>query len=192
MSLSVAVLGLAAHATQFVVLFAVPGVLLLWNALTTGRKQTFFFSGLMLGLAFMMKQPGVCFGLFALVMMTWQAIQKRSVFTRDFLFSLSGFSAGMFLPFGIFCLAALVSGDFGRFWFWTFDYARYYAVRGNLSRGYHFLHDYISGAFPAYGGLWLLAALGLPAGLGAPPKAEKDLPLCWFCSCFHFWEPCPD
>jgi hypothetical protein len=173
MSVSVAVLGLAAHATQFVALFAVPGLLLLWNALTTGRRRTFFFSGLLLGLAFMMKQPGACFGLFALVMMTWQAIQKRSLFTRDFLLTLSGFSAGMFLPFGIFCLAALVSGDFGRFWFWTFDYSRYYAVRGNVSRGWQHLRDYVSGAFPAYGGLWLLAALGLPAALRATQSRKK-------------------
>lgn len=167
MSISPAVYGLAAHATQFVVFFAVPGVLLLWNALSSGRKQTFFFSGLMFGLAFMMKQQGVCFGMFAVTMMTWQAIQRRSVFSRNFLLSLAGFSAGMLLPFGIFCLAALIFGDFGRFWFWTFDYARYYAARNTFLHGCQSLSGYLNEAFRVYGGLWLLGAIGLLAGLRA-------------------------
>ncbi|MEJ0091581.1 MAG: glycosyltransferase family 39 protein [Limisphaerales bacterium] len=58
MSTSPAVVGLAAHATQFVVLFAVPGTLLLWRAGQSGRQGTIFFSGLLYGLAFVMKQPG--------------------------------------------------------------------------------------------------------------------------------------
>jgi hypothetical protein len=42
MSVSPAVLGMAAHATQFVVLFAVPGTLVLWLALASNERRTFF------------------------------------------------------------------------------------------------------------------------------------------------------
>ena len=59
MSVSVPVLGMAAHATQFVVLFAVPATLLLWNAVEKNRRWTLFFSGLFYGLAFLMKQQGI-------------------------------------------------------------------------------------------------------------------------------------
>src|SRR5471030_370430 len=51
MSVSTAVVGMAAHATQFVVLFAVPGTLLLWKAVKSGSRRTVFFSGLLFGLA---------------------------------------------------------------------------------------------------------------------------------------------
>ena len=64
LSLSPAVLGLAGHATQFVVLFAVPGAWALWSALATGRRWLFVLAGGLFGVAFMMKQPGLCFGLF--------------------------------------------------------------------------------------------------------------------------------
>ncbi|MGB6802412.1 MAG: glycosyltransferase family 39 protein, partial [Candidatus Sulfotelmatobacter sp.] len=52
------VLGLYAHATHFVVLAALAGILLLLYAIDTGRTGHFFSSGVCFGLAFLMKQPG--------------------------------------------------------------------------------------------------------------------------------------
>ena len=57
-------LGLAGHASHFVVLPALVGVLLLLDALESGKTWQFFCSGLLLGLAFVMKQPGILFLLF--------------------------------------------------------------------------------------------------------------------------------
>jgi hypothetical protein len=51
-SVSTAVVGTAAHATQFVVLFAVPGTLLLWNGLNQVRAGRFFSAGCCLGWRF--------------------------------------------------------------------------------------------------------------------------------------------
>src|SRR5438874_4189263 len=61
MSLSQAVLGLAAHATHFVVLFAVPAAWLLLKAVDTRKTSVLFASGLLFGLAFLMKQHGIVF-----------------------------------------------------------------------------------------------------------------------------------
>ena len=71
MSVSPAVYGLAAHANHFVVLFAVPAT---WLLLKTGRddcRGNLFISGSLYGLAFLMKQQGVCFGLFGSSFLAW-------------------------------------------------------------------------------------------------------------------------
>ena len=52
LSTSFLVLGFAAHATHFVVLFALAGILLLLRAIDSGRTWQFFASGFLLGLAF--------------------------------------------------------------------------------------------------------------------------------------------
>src|SRR5207247_6488454 len=67
LSLSPAVLGFAAHATQFVLPFALAGILLLLRAIETQRAPMSLESGICLGLAFLMKQPGILFLFFAIV-----------------------------------------------------------------------------------------------------------------------------
>ena len=64
MSLSPDVLGLAGHATHYVVLPAVGGILLLLRAVETRAMKFHFAAGILFGLAFVMKQHGVFFGLF--------------------------------------------------------------------------------------------------------------------------------
>ena len=89
LSLSPSVVGTSAHATQFIVLPALGGILLMVDAQskvqslkpkvgTAGarlwtldvRLET-FLSGLLLGLAFLMKQHGIFFGFFGLVYLVW-------------------------------------------------------------------------------------------------------------------------
>ena len=90
LSLSPAVFGLAGHATHFVVLPALGGILLLIKGVRGassvryqmpgaegGERQPaivdwpLFFSGLLFGLAFLMKQHGIFFGLFGLLYLLW-------------------------------------------------------------------------------------------------------------------------
>ncbi len=184
MSVSPAVMGLAAHATQFVALCGVPGAWLLWHALATGRKRTFFLAGLLFGLAFMMKQPGICFGLFAVVLVTWQAVQNRAIWSRDFLRVGLNLGAGMALPFAGFCLWTFAAGNFGRFWFWTFDYASRYAGRGSLASGWAALSNQIVNQLLPFGGCWLLAAAGVLAArrVRARQKALAFALTFWGCS----------
>lgn len=86
LSLSPSVRGLAGHATHFVVLPALGGILLLLEGQEITRPRTFghgpprvglvavqyrhstlFFSGLLFGIAILMKQQGIFFGLFGLI-----------------------------------------------------------------------------------------------------------------------------
>jgi hypothetical protein len=119
------VLGVYAHATQFVVLAALAGILLLLHAIDTGRTDLYFCSGLCLGLAFLMKQPGVLFAVFAGLYWMWREWRRpfpcRKVAVRG-----GTLFAGLVLPFGLTCLMLFRAGVFPSFWLWTWSYAREY------------------------------------------------------------------
>ncbi len=59
LSMSSVVYGFAGHATQFVILTALTGIILLLKALENNRAGLLFLSGLILGFAFLIKQPGI-------------------------------------------------------------------------------------------------------------------------------------
>src|ERR1039458_8629568 len=71
LSVRPALLALDGHATHFVVVAALAGILLLLRAIGTGRISLFVSSGFCFGLAFLMKQPGILFGLFAACFWLW-------------------------------------------------------------------------------------------------------------------------
>lgn len=173
MSASLVVLGLAAHATQFVALFGVLGALLLSNAKKADSRPGYFVSGLMFGLAFLMKQPGICFGMFGLAFLIGSALHDRVIKSKNFLFVVLNMLAGLALPLALFCVAALVAGDFGRFWFWTVDYARHYAVGNTLATGLTGLINRLRDQLLPYGILWLLAAAGWAAMARAREKRTE-------------------
>src|SRR5262249_710529 len=91
------VLGLAAHATHFVTLFALLAMWVLFLALGSNRLLLYFASGLSFGLAFLMKQPGIFFGIFGglyLCLREWPGPDQR----RTFVGKLAAYSAGAFVP----------------------------------------------------------------------------------------------
>jgi hypothetical protein len=164
MSASTAVLGMAAHATQFVVMFAVLATLLLWQAFQSGHRRTIFFSGLLYGLAFAMKQPGIYFGIFGFLVLLWR--ERRETSTPGCSVKRMGWYAlGAFLPFATICLYLAAAGVFPQFWFWTVSYARTYAASTTLGDGLGYLSDYIRDQFDFFAGFWILAAAGLVAAL---------------------------
>ena len=71
LSISTALFGLFGHATHFVLLPAVAGLLVLHRAIGGGRLPAFFGSGLLLGAALLMKQPGGVFLLFGAGWLAW-------------------------------------------------------------------------------------------------------------------------
>ena len=165
MSVSPVVAGLAAHATHFVVLFAVPATWLLLKARPAGCRGTVFSSGLLFGLAFLMKQQGICFGLFGLAFLAWTAWQKNDFFSRPFAGRILFFGAGLALPFALTCLMLAWVGVFGRFWFWTVSYARHYETLLTLREGIcEHLIPRLRQTRDLSGGWWMLALAGLPAG----------------------------
>ena len=162
MSVSVPVLGMAAHATQFVVLFAVPATLLLLQADENKRAGNLFFSGLLYGLAFLMKQQGICFCLFGWLFVVARAMREKSLFSTRFVKDSFDFGGGMLLPFGLTCLLLACAGVFSRFWFWTFTYAHSYVTVLPLSEGWRYLAGYLRGTFDVALGFWMILILGLP------------------------------
>ncbi|MGA2854084.1 MAG: glycosyltransferase family 39 protein [Verrucomicrobiota bacterium] len=162
MSVSVPVVGMAAHATQFVVLFAVPATLLLLQADENKRAGILFFSGLLYGLAFLMKQQGICFCLFGCLFIVARAMREKSLFTPSFVKNASAFGGGMLLPFGLTCLALACAGVFSRFWFWTFTYAHSYVTAESWQDGMRYLAGYLNGTSDVAMGFRMILILGLP------------------------------
>lgn len=164
MSVSPVVAGMAAHATHFVVLFAMPALwLLLRNP--EGRGRGVFFSGLLFGMAFLMKQQGICFGLFGITFLSWMAWRSQALFTTQFAKRILTFGTGLALPFAITCLLLAFAGVFSRFWFWTVSYARLYETALTWRQGIQeHLLPHLQQTRDLSGGFWLLALAGLLAG----------------------------
>jgi hypothetical protein len=161
MSISPAVLGMAAHANHFVVLFAVPATLLLWKTEESKRLNVLFLSGLLYGLAFLMKQQGVCFILFGGIFLIWREMQRRPVVWLDFVKRSFVFGLGVILPFTMACLMLAWAGVFSKFWFWTFTYAASYVAGEPLGEGIELLGYYLRVTLTVYLGFLVLAVLGL-------------------------------
>lgn len=154
------VTGFAAHATHFVVLFALAGACLLLKAVESDTKWLLFCSGLLFGIAFLMKQPGICFLLWAIVHLVWTKL-KREVPWNRLAPQIAPILLGGMLPFALTCLLIWRSGAFQRFWFWTFSYAREYGTNVKLSEGLTFLKHGSTHAMGPNVWLWVFALLGL-------------------------------
>jgi hypothetical protein len=165
LSTSTPVFGQAAHATQFVVLFAVPGTWLLWRVLQSGRRGAIFSSGLLYGLAFLMKQQGMVFGVFGLLVLVWRewSLSSRAAL-KESAQRIGLFVLGAALPFLAICGLLAVSGVFAKFWFWTFAYAWQYATNIPMAEGFENLRTYLRVCLKFYGGFWILAAVVLLVG----------------------------
>ncbi|MGA7295320.1 MAG: glycosyltransferase family 39 protein [Terriglobales bacterium] len=155
------VLGFAAHATHFVVLWALMGILLLWQAEETDRVAFLFSSGSAFGVAFLMKQPGILFGAFAFCYLAVQCWPKNDHGWALLTKKLGIFLLGAAVPFAVTCALLYRAGVFQAFWFWTFDYARQYGAIESLSQGWHFLSDNFSYLLRFAPWLWILAAVGV-------------------------------
>src|SRR5262249_17481999 len=114
-----AVLGFTANAEHFVVLPAVAGAVVLVGGAPGSLRLG--AAGLLLGTAFVMKQPGGAFVLFGL----W-IVGAAGPIDRRALARLAIFAAASALPFAVTCAAMWALGAFAPFWFWTVTYAREY------------------------------------------------------------------
>ena len=187
LSTSASVEGLEGHASHFVVFPAVAGLLVLLDALDRKRAWQFFVSGILLGLAFVMKQPGIFFAMFAglyLLRREWtRPVQPRNLLTRCGLFAL-----GVVLPYGLTCLILWRAGVFGKYWFWTFSYARHYGL--GFADGFEQLRQKLPLVVEPSVLVWLIAALGLGA-FWWDAKARRHRVFCLGFLAFSFLAVCP-
>jgi len=162
LSVSSAVLGLAAHASHFVMLPALLGALVLLKPVLP--KKMVFLSGILFGAAFLVKQPAIffiCFGAAYLLFRDWRS---RLGFSQILLRS-ALFIAATALPLAVTSFWLWRAGVLSKFWFWTVLYAQEYARLIPMSQAprifFQQFGDVIRFGWP----LWLLAALGMIASL---------------------------
>jgi dolichyl-phosphate-mannose-protein mannosyltransferase len=153
-------LGLAGHASHFVVLPALAGVLLLLDAMERDQTWLFFCSGLLLGLSFVMKQPGMLFLLFGGVYLLQAKLRFPSRW-KGLVESFGALAVGGALPFAITCLLMLKAGVFQKFWFWTFSYTSQYATRVTIETGWALFKYIIPHVVGPVILIWVIAGVGL-------------------------------
>ena len=159
-TLSPAMLGLAAHATQFVTAAGLAGLLLLARACEKPAWRRFLGSGFFFGVAFLLKQPGAMFGFFGLTVVMWPAFGDFTRW-RDCARRAAVVALGGIAPIALTMLLMLWAGVFERYWFWTFHYAYIYATAVPLSGGWLLLNYYFRGLADLW--IWVAAGLGLAA-----------------------------
>jgi 4-amino-4-deoxy-L-arabinose transferase-like glycosyltransferase len=195
LSLSPSVLGLAGHATHFVVLFALSGTWVLLGALERSPPSRvrpailIGASGLLFGLAFLMKQHGIFFGLFGAVYLVWvrgsewlaaasvlrqqpgvRSLRERAEFDLKGPDSLAGltrllrdlgcFALGWLLPYVLTCLVLWGAGVLPQFVFWTITYAGKYASAVSLVNAADMLRSGLSVVIGPNLLLWVLPGVG--------------------------------
>lgn len=160
LSLSAPVLGQAGHATQFVVLPALAGLLVFQSGLGRRHAGQVFAGGVLLGVAILMKQAGALFGLFAAAALVvslraWRRSEWKSAARLIVALALGGV-----LPLALVVIWMWLAGSLESFWFWTFHYARTYGGILPLSDGWiaftRAFSRILANAWP----LWALAGLG--------------------------------
>jgi hypothetical protein len=172
LSVSPSVLGLAAHATNFVVLPVLGGILLLLKEQRVTASGPFqpkqlvrlFASGLLFGVGALMKQPGLLFIPFGAIYIVWNDLNRRLSLNRMLLRILI-FVTGAAVPLGVTSLILWYAGVFDKFWFWTINYAWQYGSLVPLSQApqifFRSANEVILTGWP----IWILAGIGALTGL---------------------------
>jgi len=155
------VLGLHAHATHFVVLFALAGMVALVRGGARASTWTLVASGAALGTAVLMKQHAV-FLLPAAAVLAWV---RSAGGRRHRLVGLAWLILGWVLPLALTAAALAMAGVFSSFWFWTIEYASRYTTLVSRSMGLELLRQQAASLFSAAPLLWVLAATGALAVL---------------------------
>ncbi|HEV2390913.1 MAG TPA: glycosyltransferase family 39 protein [Verrucomicrobiae bacterium] len=153
--------GLAAHATHFVLLPALGGVLLLEHREEPRARWRFVLAGILFGLAALMKQAGAAFGLFGVVWVGYEELSQPGRNSSRFAQRLGCLVAGGLLPLVLTAWWLAGAGVFHRFWEWTFVYSRAYVNILTPMAGLHRLFSNGMNLVRAAPALWALAAVGL-------------------------------
>jgi 4-amino-4-deoxy-L-arabinose transferase-like glycosyltransferase len=170
LSTSPVVLGLAAHATHFVVVAALAGL----RGEDSGKPVLFFGSGVLFGIACLMKQPGAMFGLFGFCLLAARGAREREQWRRHCR-RIGLYSVGVAAPLVLTAAILWQAGVFQRFWFWTVVYAGRHSTVTSWSNAWGLLSEFLRALFLTQDGLiWIIALLGLAAfGLVKGERRKK-------------------
>jgi hypothetical protein len=125
--------GIAAYAEHFVLLPALAGAIVLLRAIQSERSWAFVASGVLFGLAFLVKQSGAAFVVFGVAYAVLAAPPggagadaKAGTDVRRRVLRALAVAAGALVPYAVVCAVLAGAGVFSRFWFWTVTYAGSY------------------------------------------------------------------
>jgi hypothetical protein len=161
LSMSQSVFGAHSHATHFVVLMALFGILFLLKAVDTGKRKFAFWSGLFFGLSFLMKQPGIFFVFFGIFYLSWDYFKKNKGLKPGLTLPLFIFTIGAALPLVLTCAVLFFAGVFYKFWFWTFNYAFNNLFRISFDEALKLLMEQLMDVANPFQALWYMAILGV-------------------------------
>ena len=172
LSVSPSVLGLAAHATNFVILPVLGGILLLLKEQRVTASEPsqpkqlvrLFASGLLFGIGALMKQPGLLFIPFGAIYIVWNDLNRRLSLNRMLLRILI-FVTGAAVPLGVTSLILWYAGVFDKFWFWTINYAWQYGSLVSLSQAPQMFFSSANEVVLTGWPVWILAGIGALTGL---------------------------
>jgi len=163
LSVSPSVLGTSAHASHFVLLPALGGTLLLLKAIDSNKLQHVFWSGILLGISFLMKQPGIFFVVFGFLYLLFSLYRLQKAPFRLMMRQGSFFLLGVVIPFVLTCVILYRAGVFGKFWFWTFSYASEYVSEVPASWVVKIFFDQWLDVIGGFYLLWGIAGAGVVA-----------------------------
>jgi Dolichyl-phosphate-mannose-protein mannosyltransferase len=173
LSVSPSVLGLAAHATNLVVLPVLGGILLLLKqqrvtASEPSKPKQFvrlLASGLLFGIGALMKQPALLFIPFGAIFVVWNDLNRR-LSLNTMVLRILIFVIGAVVPLGVTSLILWHAGVLDKFWFWTINYAWQYGSLVPLSQVpqifFRSANEVVLTGWP----VWTLAGIGALMGLG--------------------------
>ena len=160
------VLGQAAHATHFVVFFALLGSWMTCKALEDQwlKPVPWVLAGFFFALALICKQSGVFFLLFGFFGLAAYWLKSKNV-KNTLIYSLS-FLSGLAFPVALLFGYFFFFADFEKFWFWTVEYLKQYGSQLTLSEGiinFKAALRSVTGGYSKTGYVlfWILAAGGL-------------------------------
>ena len=127
LSLSQSVFGTFAHATHFVVMLSLSSFIALLRWRENERAVFLFVSGVLLGLAVLMKQHAAALVVFAGLYLAWDARKPGISPKRSRGAGYALFLLGACAPYCLVASWMAALGIFHPFWFWTVTYAGKYA-----------------------------------------------------------------
>lgn len=189
MSLSPSVYGISAHATNFVILPALGGILVMLYGIGPGRKKFIFLSGLLIGVSILMKQHGLMFAAYGMVYLAYSFYKNRISWSlMAGIFGL--FLTGVLLPYGVVNMYFYMSGVFEDFWFYTYSYPIKYITMLPITTGLNNLRNNLSEVINSGIVIWFFAFIGLLALILSKKLRNRRFPVISFLV-LSFLSVCP-
>lgn len=163
MTLSHHLHGFWANAEHFVLPFVLAGFLTLHLAQSNEQRSFFLVSGLLFGIAILVKQHALFFAGGAVLLLMSELVKKNTLPRQQRIVRGMQFFAGMVVPFVLVIGYLFAAGVFDRFFFWTFTYARAYVSEFSFSDGMHYLRGNLTPIIKTLLPLWMLSVVGLSA-----------------------------